>query len=40
MFFAPVAAPGGEEPGECPPNTKFLELREWESIVEKISNIR
>ena len=35
MFLAPVAASGGK-PGERPPNTKFLELREWESIVGKI----
>ena len=35
MFLAPVAAPEGK-PGEHPPNTKFLEQREWESIIEKI----
>ena len=34
MFLAPVAAQGGK-PGERPPNTKFLKLREWESILEK-----
>ena len=38
MFLAPVAAPRGT--GETPPNTKVLELREWESIVGKISNFR
>ena len=35
MFLAPVAAPEGT-PGERPPNTKFLELKEWESIIGKI----
>ena len=35
MFLAPVAAPEGGGPGERPPNTKVLELREWESIVGK-----
>ena len=35
MFLAPVAAPGGKT-GGTPPNTKFVELREWESIVGKI----
>ena len=39
MFLAPVAAPEGK-PGGRPPNIKFLELREWESIVGKISNFR
>ena len=35
MFLAPVAAPVGKT-GGTPPNTKCLELREWESIVGKI----
>ena len=35
MFLAPVAAPEGET-GERPPNTKFIEVREWESFVGKI----
>ena len=39
MFLAPVAATMGKT-GGMPPNTKFLELREWESIVVKISNFR
>ena len=34
MFLAPVAAPVGGG-GVTPPNTKFVELREWESIVGK-----
>ena len=40
MFLAPVAVPGGTEWTFPPPNTKFVELREWESIVGKISNFR
>ena len=42
MFLAPVAAPGGK-PGNAPPprpNTKFVEVREWESIEGKILNFR
>ena len=35
MFLAPVAAPG-RKPVERPPSIKFVKLREWESIVEKI----
>ena len=33
-----VAAPEGE-PGERPPQHKFLELKEWESILRKFSQI-
>ena len=36
MFLAPVAAPGGNRGTPPPPNTKFVEVREWESIVGKI----
>ena len=32
-----VAAP---ERGSFPPNTNFLELIDWESLIEKISNFR
>ena len=34
-MFLTVAAPGGGL-GERPPNTKFLELREWESIRKNL----
>ena len=34
MFLTPVAAPGGNR--ERPPNTKFVEVREWDSILGKI----
>ena len=34
-----VAAPEGGR-GRSPPNTNGFELREWESIIEKILNFR
>ena len=38
-FLAPVAAPGWNRKN-VPPEHKGLELKEWESIVGKISNFR
>ena len=40
MFLAPVAAPGGKPGNAPPPNTKFVEVREWESIEGKNLNFR
>ena len=37
-----LAAPGGGGTGRTfpPPNTNFLELREWEPIVKKFQNVK